>query len=244
MPSTVTASSRPPSLRWSLSSRQSGAANRASSRPPPRHHKPHRREPHRQRAPFARTRRPFSVISILGQVHVLYQNPGTKKARWQRFRRACPAWNLRHELLRECFEPDFEEREEKYKGKACLQDFDYKKTVEEGAEYLESKDYLETVSPSPLSTLRSAVITLALALTPTLTLRRMKIVGGGTTSTPTPPASFSRTASRSTPTLLRELKTPCYCQCRLKLPFHARAFPGALTSATSLAPGCSPHALV
>ena len=121
------------------------------SRPPPRHHKPHRRrEPHRQRAPFARTRRPFSVISILGQVHVLYQNPGTKKARWQRLRRACPAWQSRHELLRQCFEPDFEEREKKYKGAACLQDFDYKKTVEEGAEYLESKDYLETVSrPSP-----------------------------------------------------------------------------------------------
>ena len=86
---------------------------------------------------------PFSVISVLGQVHVLYRNPGTKKAQWQSLRRACHAWQSRHELLRECFEPDFEERQEKYKGTACLQDFDYKKTVEEGAEYLESKNYLE-----------------------------------------------------------------------------------------------------
>ena len=88
-------------------------------------------------------RRPFSVISVLGQVHVLYQNPGTKKARWQSFCRACPAWQSRHELLRECFEPDFEKRDKKYNGTKCLQDFKYKQTVAEGAEYLESKDYLE-----------------------------------------------------------------------------------------------------
>ena len=96
---------------------------------PPRHHT----APHRTvaKAPSPPTCRPFSVISILpGGVHVLYENPGLKKSQWQKFLRACPAWQSRHELLRECFEPDFAERQEKYKGAKCLQDFDYKRTVD------------------------------------------------------------------------------------------------------------------
>lgn len=90
--------------------------------------------PHRTvaKAPSSpRPCRPFSVISILpGGVHVLYENPGTKGAQWQRFLRACPAWQSRHELLRECFEPNFEERQKKYSGAKCLQDFDYRLTVD------------------------------------------------------------------------------------------------------------------
>ena len=131
-PSTKTASSRPPSPRWSLSPRQSGAANRAYTLVPPRLHRA-TTAPHRTvaKAPSPPTCRPFSVISILpGGVHVLYENPGTKKSQWQKFLRACPAWQSRHELLRECFEPDFEERQKKYNGAKCLQDFDYKRTVD------------------------------------------------------------------------------------------------------------------
>ena len=145
---------------------------RAPHAAPPRHHSTTPTAPS-QKAPSPRTCRPFSVISLLGGVHVLYENPWTKKAQWQRFRRACTAWQSRHELLRECFEPHFEERQEKYLGAKCLQDFDYNKTVDphtlalvaslgpplarpapharlrgasqvaQGAEYLESRDYID-----------------------------------------------------------------------------------------------------